>query len=498
MSTENENVKKFVNKLLEIENETQASEKIKESAFDFFGENYRLKLTEKILQKLRIVDTISLISSILSCIFAVVALESNVEFKDQPKNTPLGWEKDGISAYLVFSPDLPRVQALRMINTIFTLIIVVCIILHYIIRFKYDKFRLVIPKNYTIFNFNYLFYMILEVILNLIHTPLGLDGSINIRQRTKASGDVEINYDVLLTILQLLFRSYHLLKYYSFHSKWNNIYNEKICDKANVKFNFYFCFKCEFKESPFFLVMVLLIESIIVFGYSLRCSEMFFMTYTGIGEFNMDWRQVWNGFWCIIITMMTVGFGDFYPISILGRLIAVIATFWGTFLVSMMVAALTYVVEFNSQEATAYHNIKSAISEKQYGLNAVILIQNCYRYILQVRKLHDDVTLINDPYFRKKKSLKFREMKKAFNDFRNIRAIKEKQSYYSELEKVMKKLNLNISNEIEKIKMQINVMPEIKYLLKDYQQGQDKLKVKIIELYKELEELNIFKNLFVK
>ncbi len=63
-----------------------------------------------------------------------------------------------------------------------------------------------------------------------------------------------------------------------------------------------------------------------------------------------------------------------------------------------------------------------------------------------------DVSLINDPNFRYKKSSLFNQMKKAFINFRNIRFIKQKQSYYPELEKVMKKLNLNISNEIEKIK----------------------------------------------
>ena len=51
--------------------------------------------------------------------------------------------------------------------------------------------------------------------------------------------------------------------------------------------------------------------------------------------------------WCIVITMTTVGFGDFYPSTHLGRMIGVMAALWGTFLVSLMVVALTNMAEFD-------------------------------------------------------------------------------------------------------------------------------------------------------
>lgn len=39
--------------------------------------------------------------------------------------------------------------------------------------------------------------------------------------------------------------------------------------------------------------------------------------------------------------MMTVGFGDYFPRTHLGRSICIIACFWGVFVVSMMVVTLT-------------------------------------------------------------------------------------------------------------------------------------------------------------
>lgn len=470
---------------------------LRQSGFDFFGERYRMKLTMNILNKLKIVDFMVMIMAYLSCIIGVVALEKNMTFNAAENWDLITSPGEKNLADIVFNPKDPTVNLLRTVVSSLTALIVLGIIAHYIIRFKYDKFRMVIPKNASIFNCGYLFYLILEVLLNLVHTTPGFDYNIMLAQR-KAGETVDVNIDVLLTILMLFFRSYHVIKYFAFHSKWNNIYNEKICESSNVKFNFSFCIRSEFKDRPFYLVSIVLVISIFVFGYSLRCAEMFFMYYTDKESYNMNWKDFWNGLWCVIITMTTVGFGDFYPVSILGRIIVVIACFWGTFLISMMVAALTYIVEFNSQEAVSYEKIKCSNNEREYGLQAVILLQNCFRYMFHMKKLYDDCLLINDAKFRTLKSSLFSKMKNSFEQFRKIKRIKEKLSFYLEIEKVIKKLNINISNEMDRIKEEINIMPEIKKLLFDYHENQENLKIKILDLYKELEEICIFKDYFVK
>lgn len=56
--------------------------------------------------------------------------------------------------------------------------------------------------------------------------------------------------------------------------------------------------------------------------------------------------------------MTTVGFGDYYPSTHLGRCIGVLACFWGTFLVSLMVVSLTISSEFTPQEHKAFDKIK--------------------------------------------------------------------------------------------------------------------------------------------
>lgn len=53
-----------------------------------------------------------------------------------------------------------------------------------------------------------------------------------------------------------------------------------------------------------------------------------------------DFHNFENAIWNVIVTMTTVGYGDFYPKSLIGRLVGILITLWGVFFVSMFVVAL--------------------------------------------------------------------------------------------------------------------------------------------------------------
>lgn len=56
--------------------------------------------------------------------------------------------------------------------------------------------------------------------------------------------------------------------------------------------------------------------------------------------------------------MTTVGYGDFYPGTLPGRLVIFITSIWGVFLVSMMVVALTNTLKMETSESKTYNVIK--------------------------------------------------------------------------------------------------------------------------------------------
>lgn len=85
-------------------------------------------------------------------------------------------------------------------------------------------------------------------------------------------------------------------------------------------------------------------------GYCLRIFERPLSIPSG-QDFNMMSNTIWN----VLVTMTTVGYGDYYPKTNMGRIIGLIIAFWGVFIVSLFVVSLSNMFEFDSGEMKAFH-----------------------------------------------------------------------------------------------------------------------------------------------
>ena len=84
-------------------------------------------------------------------------------------------------------------------------------------------------------------------------------------------------------------------------------------------------------------------------GYCLRMFEGTLSQASG-----QDFDLISNTFWNIIVTMTTVGYGDFYPKTAVGRMVGICIAFWGVFIVSLFVVSLSTMLEFDSGELKAF------------------------------------------------------------------------------------------------------------------------------------------------
>ena len=89
--------------------------------------------------------------------------------------------------------------------------------------------------------------------------------------------------------------------------------------------------------------------SVLIFAFNLRLFERPLSISSG-QDFNNLLTSIWN----VLITMTTVGYGDFYPKSHAGRVVGVICAFWGVVYVSLFVVSLTNMLEFDSPEKKAF------------------------------------------------------------------------------------------------------------------------------------------------
>lgn len=102
-------------------------------------------------------------------------------------------------------------------------------------------------------------------------------------------------------------------------------------------------------EYPFTFVAFSLVIPLLVMSY---CTRLFERPLMPISAQNFDSFN--NSMWLIIITMATVGFGDYWPTSYLGRIVGMLSCFWGVFTLSTFVVVLNNLLEFNEGEEKSY------------------------------------------------------------------------------------------------------------------------------------------------
>ncbi len=78
----------------------------------------------------------------------------------------------------------------------------------------------------------------------------------------------------------------------------------------------------------------------------------------------------------MIITMTTVGYGDFYTRSTFARWIIIFTGFYGILVTSLLVFAFTNLFTMQGNEIDAFTIIKSILAQDKKNLAAIMLTSN--------------------------------------------------------------------------------------------------------------------------
>lgn len=101
---------------------------------------------------------------------------------------------------------------------------------------------------------------------------------------------------------------------------------------------------------PALTVISTLVISIFVLSYILRIAEKpFFIVYKGWTNYNPI-----NSIYMVIVTMTTVGFGDYVPYTTIGKIVTMITALWGAFIISLLIVSVNTIFTLSPKQKVAY------------------------------------------------------------------------------------------------------------------------------------------------
>lgn len=279
------------------------------------------------------------------------------------------------------------VTTLRWINVA----IVICIALFLVYKYA---LRVVVMKSLnqacdedSIFTTGLWKHLLIEIIILGIFSPPGYD---KLLRGKVLNGSYIYSLDSILLLVYLIKLYYFFRVYWNF-SLWTSETVLQIGLKHKLPISTGFILKAQFKYTPYITMIILLVLSVVLFGFLLRIFEYGYaadegFVYIGKAIENPNFKDYTDTFWVIIITMMTIGYGDIFPSTHLGRIVAFLAALVGMILVSLLIVSMSNFVTFSPEEKKAHYAIKKNEAIESRDKFSAELISNIMKLAFMKKK----------------------------------------------------------------------------------------------------------------
>ncbi len=215
-----------------------------------------------------------------------------------------------------------------------------------------------------------------------------------------------ITMDDLVAVFMFL-RLYIIARLFQNVSQYTSVKAFRVCHLNGFVPGPMFAIKCYMKTYAMLFLSLISCTTIIVFGLIVKKFEASIPTSIVPSQYAFD--TILNAWWCMILTMTTVGYGDIYPITPGGRVFTIMACIIGVFVVSLIISQLTALIELEPAQMSAYE----AIMEEEQSKNKSQLldkrVQLFIKYkIAKLRKLHfKEVFKVQAPYYRFREQIEY-------------------------------------------------------------------------------------------
>lgn len=336
---------------------------------------------EKLYKSLKILDTLIIILSISSLFLEIYNFEYNSQdtlnhrYKDPNLNDYIKVTNFSITGFVIFMAYFRSVYSFKLSREL--------------------KFIFEDPIRGYYFSSSFKIFLIDVGILICVPPPY-FDFEMEFEQ---LDGKLNLNFaSICLTLM--MFRLILLFRLFLYYSKWADLAVRNQCRKLGVYRPLVFALKACLNDRPHFLLIPAFAISTLALGVALQIYEKPFNENNALYADNgstQDYGFLYNSMWLILLTMTTVGFGDTFPRTHMGRIITIITIIWGTFLLSLMIIMFNnYILFSRNQEKSFYFlsKIHGSLRIKKYASKIISKFIILYVYNKKRRISFKDPSLI--------------------------------------------------------------------------------------------------------
>lgn len=133
-------------------------------------------------------------------------------------------------------------------------------------------------------------------------------------------------------------------------TNFTGFYAQRLSKQLGFNANNRFCLKCLLLEYPIWTNVWIVIISMFWFTCLVRIYERPYHEAYDVKNFN----NFYNVMYFVMQTMTTIGYGDYLPLSWMGKIFAIVIAYYGVFMMALFVAVCTQQLNFTKEEQHAF------------------------------------------------------------------------------------------------------------------------------------------------
>ena len=310
-------------------------------------------LTTRLLFRLHILRWVYTAFNIAGLIVSCVAAEYVLQARTQFASDPLGRvtaSQDPLGA-------TPTTFWLKLLATLLTAATLLLLVLTHYWRYKLGKCRGVLLPEQKFLHSLHLTEFLVEFACVAIHCPVGCYA--NVQVANTAGLRALYDADSLITMLQFVRLKPLVLLALLYVSGFESMHTVVVSARSGVKLTEEVALRAVFKKHGINSTVAFYLLALAVLTYCMHTSERVVCLssdYVAADECpgpQQDMSNWSNSLWGVVITSLTVGYGDAVPRTYIGRTVAVVAGVAGISLIALLSNAVTQYVRLSDPETRA-------------------------------------------------------------------------------------------------------------------------------------------------